>query len=136
MYTTRMNPNTHINIHCHHFTHQSTKTKMNKSKYLKSVYFFSLIVKLISKFLYVLKCLISGSKIFCAMNVENLIKYDFMLMVVNHLRYGINHIQGHFNSTMCMIWSCFRQSRYTVIAISEQFYSQTVMFSSQSIKSK
>lgn len=45
------------------------------------------------------------------------------------LRNRIDHVQSHFNRTMSMVWSSFWQARYTVVAITQKFDPQAMMFS-------
>ena len=51
------------------------------------------------------------------------------------LRNGFNHINAQFNTALSVIQSGFRDSTNAVITISQKFYSQAKMFSSQPIKS-
>lgn len=44
-----------------------------------------------------------------------------------NLRNGIDHVQAHFNGATCMICSRFGQTRHTIITVSKNFYSKTMM---------
>ena len=50
------------------------------------------------------------------------------------LRYGLNHVDPQFYTTMSVIKARFWDSANAVIAISKELYSQAEMFSRQTVK--
>lgn len=86
MYTTRMDSNTHINIHCHHLTHQSAHFEWKKIKQGKQVNKPLHFDQQVNWFQFIVKSQISSSD--WAMNDENQIRIAFVL----YSRNGINHI--------------------------------------------
>lgn len=51
-----------------------------------------------------------------------------------YIRNGIDHIEAHFNGTVCMVRSSFGQARNTVVTVAQQFDAQAMVFGGQTIK--
>ena len=48
--------------------------------------------------------------------------------------YGFNHVKTHLNCTWCMIGTSFGKTRDTIITISKQFYTKTMIISCKTIE--
>ena len=68
------------------------------------------------------------------MNPNTHIQFGYTCNHSNQV-YGFYHVETHLNCTWSVIGTCFGKTRDTIVTISKQFYTKTMIICSKTIKS-